>query len=181
MSAAPVATSNAATAHPATARVVAHNLRRLMALYSLTYDEVVEAAGLDHRTVRAIARAEKNAHARTLRQLAEGLGVAVEELFVDAGSIAAAGFDEATNPIVSQVIESHAALFEGWSAGDFAELHSRFGHGGELNEEGTIRAAEAMNRKREVVHKARVVLESSDGPLLEEFVRMLYDRVQKTE
>lgn len=160
------------------ARVVAHNVRRLMASFDMTYDQVVEASGLDQRTVRAIARAEKNTHARTLRRLAEGFGVAVEELFVDAGSIAAAGFDEATNPVVSQVIESHAGVFEGWSAGDFAELHSRFGHGGELNERGTLEAAEQMNRKREVIAQARVVLETSDGKLLEEFVKMLYERVQ---
>lgn len=170
-----------ATPRAASASVVAHNVRRLMARFDMTYDHLVEATGLDERTVRAIARGEKNPHARTLRRLAAGIGVAVEELFVDAASIAAAGFDEATNPLVSEVIESRGELFDGWSAGDFAELHSRFGHGGELSEEGAVEAAHQMNRRREVLAQARVVLESSDGELLEEFVKMLYDRVRLTE
>lgn len=170
-----------ATPRAASASVVAHNVRRLMARFDMTYDHLVEATGLDERTVRAIARGEKNPHARSLRRLAEGFGVAVEELFVDAGSIAAAGFDEATNPVVSEVIENHAPLFEGWSAGDFAELHSRFGHGGELSERGTVEVAHQMNRRREVLAQARVVLESSDRELLEEFVKMLYERIQVKE
>lgn len=160
------------------ARVVANNVRRLMASHGMTYDDVVVASELDERTVRGIARGEKNPHARTLLRLAEGFGVEVDELFVDAASIAAAGFDAATNPLVSKAIEANPEAFDGWSAADFAELNSRFGHGGALNEQGALEAAEEMNRKREVLATVRVVLESSDGPLLEEFVRMLYDRVQ---
>lgn len=168
--------SSVAVAHHA--RVVANNIRRLMASHGMTYDDVVVACELDERTVRGIARGEKNPHARTLQRLAEGFGVEVDELFVDAASIAAAGFDAETNPLVSKAIAANPALFEGWSAADFAELSSRFGHGGALSEQGAIEAAEQMNRKREVLAAARVVLESSDGPLLEEFVKMLYERVQ---
>lgn len=163
---------------PSAPQVVAHNVRRLMAKYGMTYDDVVEAAGLDHRTVRGIARGQKNPHARTLKRLADGFGVEVDELFVDAASITAAGFDAATNPVVNQVVESHAEVFDGWTTADFAELASRFGHGGELNEQGALQAAEEMNRKREVVAQVRVILESSDGRLLEDFVELLYERVQ---
>ncbi|QDU54556.1 helix-turn-helix domain-containing protein [Aeoliella mucimassa] len=160
------------------AATVAGNLRRLMAKYHLTYDDVVDASGLDERTVRGIARGETRPHARSLARLATGLGVEVDQLFVDGPSIAAAGFDLATNPVVSQVIESHPELFRDWAAADFAELASRFGHGGSLNEQGAVAAAEQMNRKREVLQQVRVILESTDGPLLEDFVRLLYDRVQ---
>lgn len=152
-----------------------------MAKHDLTYDEVVEASGLDQRTVRGIARGKKNPHARTLRRLADGFGVAVDELFVDAASITAAGFDVATNPVVQQVIESHAELFGGWTAADFAELASRFGHGGALNEEGAVRAAEEMNRHREVLAQVRVILQSGDRHLLEDFVKLLYERAQVRE
>jgi transcriptional regulator with XRE-family HTH domain len=162
----------------ASPQVVAHNVRRLMATHGLTYDDVVEAAGLDQRTVRGIARGQKNPHARTLRRLAEGLGVAVDELFVDVASITSAGFDLATNPMVHRIVESHAELFDGWTMADFAELASRFGHGGALSEEGALAAAEAMNRKREVLARVRVILESGDGRLLEDFVELLYQRVQ---
>lgn len=159
-------------------QAVAHNVRRLMAKHGMTYDDVVEASGLDQRTVRGIARGEKNPHARTLRRLAEGLGVAVDELFVDVASITLAGFDQATNPVVNQIVESHPELFEGWATADFAEIASRFGQGGALSEEGALAAAEAMNRKREVLAQARVILESSDGRLLEDFVKLLYERVR---
>lgn len=161
--------------------MVPGNLRRLMAKYRLTYDDVVDASGLDQRTVRGIARGETRPHARTLARLATGLGVEVDELFVDGPSIAAAGFDLATNPVVSQVIESHPELFDGWSTADFAELASRFGHGGALNEQGALAAAAETNRRREVLAQVRVVLESNDGALLEDFVRMLYERVQVKE
>ena len=160
------------------AATVPGNLRRLMAKHQLTYDDVVECSGLDERTVRGIARGETRPHARTLARLAAGLGVEVDELFVDGPSIAAAGFDQATNPVVSQVIESHPELFEYWSAADFAELASRFGHGGALNEQGAVAAAEQMNRKRQVLAQVRVILESTDGPLLEDFVHLLFERVQ---
>lgn len=162
----------------ASPQVVAHNVRRLMAKHGLTYDDVVEASGLDQRTVRGIARGEKNPHARTLQRLAAGFGVEVDELFVDVASMSAAGFDRATNPVVNEVVESHAQVFEGWTTADFAELASRFGHGGALSEQGALEVAAAMNRKREVLAKARVVLESGDGKLLADFVELLYERVQ---
>jgi transcriptional regulator with XRE-family HTH domain len=159
-------------------QAVAHNVRRLMARHGMTYDDVVEASGLDQRTVRGIARAEKNPHARTLQRLAAGFGVAVDELFIDGACLAVAGFDRATNPMVDQIVESYPELFDGWTTADFAELASRFGHGGGLTEEGALEAAETMNRKREVLARARVILESSDARLLEEFIKLLYERVK---
>lgn len=171
------------------AQVVANNVRRLMAKHGITYDQVVEACGLDHRTVRGIARGEKRPHAKTLHRLAEGLGVTPDELFVDAASISQAAahsglsseFDEATNPAVSRVVETHAELFQGWSSADYAELFSRFGKGGELTEQGAMEAAHALNHKRRLLARARVVLESSDGELLAEMIEMLYKRVQVTQ
>lgn len=171
------------------AQVVANNVRRLMAGHGLTYDQVVEACGLDHRTVRGIVRGEKRPHAKTLHRLAEGLGVTADELFIDAASISQAAahgnpsgqFDRSTNPAVSRVVESHAELFDGWSSTDYAELFSRFGKGGELTEDGAIEAAELMNRKRQLIARACVVLESSDSELLAEFIEMLYKRVQITK
>ena len=175
MSTTTISSINSAVVCP---RVVAHNVRRLMANHAMTYDDLVEASGLDQRTVRGIARGKTHPHARTLRRLADGFGVAVDELFVDAASISVAGFDRATNPLVSQVVEKYSEIFAGWTTADFAELSSRFGHGGALNEQGALRAAKQMNRKREVLARARVILESGDGRLLEDFVNLLYERAQ---
>jgi len=163
---------------PSDAQRVAHNLRRLMVRFDLTYQAVVEASGLDERTVRSIAHGRKRPHARTLHRLAEGFGVAADEFFVDSATIDSAGFDAATNHMVGEVIQSHPELFEGWTARDYAELYSRFGKGGALTEAGALAAAEHMNHKRQVLDRVRILLESSDGPLLADFVELLYARIQ---
>ncbi|MGI9456854.1 MAG: helix-turn-helix domain-containing protein, partial [Aeoliella sp.] len=143
------------------AQLVAYNLRRLMARQGITYDDVVEASGLDGRTIRGIARGEKKPHAKSLHRLAGAFGVSADELYLDAATFVAASFDEATNPVVGQVVEEHSEVFEGWSSRDFAELYSRFGHGGQFTEEGALEAAEQMNGKRQVVNQVRVILESA--------------------
>lgn len=160
------------------ALVVACNFRRLMARDSLTYDDVVEASGLDQRTIRGIALGNKKPHARTLHQLADGLGVTADELFIDAATISSAGFDEATNPVVRRVVHDHPHECNDWSAADFAELYSRFGHGGELTEEGVLQVIDRMNHHRDVLRRARIVLESGDAGLLADFVELLYQRIQ---
>ncbi len=57
------------------------NLRRLMARLGMTLEQVVEATGLSQRTVKALLAGKSKPHARTLHQLAEGLGVSSDELF----------------------------------------------------------------------------------------------------
>ncbi|HWC88644.1 MAG TPA: helix-turn-helix transcriptional regulator, partial [Pirellulales bacterium] len=60
----------------------ASNLRRLMARLNLTVREVSERTGLDQRTIKGILRGDNSKpHARTLHQLAAGLGADVDELF----------------------------------------------------------------------------------------------------
>lgn len=144
----------------------------------MTYEDVVVASGLDARTVRGIARGENQPRARTLHKLAEGLGVAADELFTPPTGLSQEAFDAATNPTVGRVRESNPEVFDGWSAEDFAELASRFGVGGELTEPGAIAEAEAMNVKRAVLRRAKVILETGHGKLLSELVDVLYERIQ---
>lgn len=147
----------------------------------MKYEEVVEATGLDARTVRGIARGDQRPHARTLHKLVEGLGVSTEELFAPPTGLSAAAFDAATNPAVDRVRNSHPAVFDGWAADDFAELASQFGVGGELTDTGALEKAKAINAKREVLRQTKVVLETSRGGLLAEFVQVLYERVCVSE
>lgn len=158
------------------ARLLVINLRRIMARQTLTYEDVCQATGLDERTVRAIARAQNTPHARTISKLAAGLGVAVDELF-QAPINPQRAFDRATNPIVDETIAKHKELFHSWREEDVDELHSRFGVGGQLTEDGVLEAARAMNDKRELRHLADIVYESSEAWILAEFVRMLHRRV----
>jgi transcriptional regulator with XRE-family HTH domain len=151
------------------------NVRRLMAQQGLTQADVVAATGLDERTVRSLMRGMAQPHARTLHKFAMGLGVEVDELFRDSTDGAAA-FDRATNPAVAAAIERHPTVFARWTAGEFEELTSRVGVGGELTETGALAAAEAMNDRRQLLERVALLLESSEGELLREFVAMLYRR-----
>ena len=63
------------------ARLLAHNVRRLMAQLAMTYEDLVDATGLDSRTIRGIVRGAHTPQARTLHKLAEGLGVSTDDLF----------------------------------------------------------------------------------------------------
>lgn len=160
------------------AETVAANVRRLMARDGLTFHDVVEATGLDERTVRGLVRGVNNPHARTLHKFAQGLGVAVDELFQPAASSPQA-FDRATNPVVESVVEAHAELFETWTEAHFDELYSQFGTGGPLSEAGVLAAAQAINAKRSLLRQVCIILESGESELLADFVQLLYRRVNE--
>ena len=153
------------------------NLLRLMAVRGLTMCGVAEQTGLHVRTVRGILRGDKKPHAQTLHRLAEGLGVAVDEFFVDPAQLLYRRFDRQTNPVVAEVIENHRELFHGWSEADFDELHSRVGAGGALTVEGALAAARQMNRRRELHAKLDLLLESSQAEVAAGILNVLYEKV----
>jgi transcriptional regulator with XRE-family HTH domain len=152
------------------------NVKRLMVRLDMKLADVVEATGLDERTVRSILRGTTRPHARTLHKLAAGLGVDPDELFQDPRE-AMSAFDRAANPAVAEVMESHPRLFAQWTPADFEELFSRVAVGGELTEHGAIVAAQAMNRRRDLMKQVAVILESGEAEHLREFIAMLYRRV----
>ena len=156
---------------------VATNLRRLMARWGLTLEQVVEMSGLHERTIKGILTGTKP-HARTLHLLATGLGVASDELFQDPSLLAHRLFDRHTNPVVDQIVASYPQWFEGWNERDFDELYSCFGTGGGLTEEGTIATVQAMNNKRRIYHRVALLLESGEADLLSAIVDVLYQRIE---
>jgi transcriptional regulator with XRE-family HTH domain len=158
------------------AAAIATNVRRLMARDGLTYVDVVEATGLDERTVRGLMRGANRPHARTLHRLARGLGVSGDELFQPPPA-SARQFDRATNSLVDAVVAAHPPLFEGWSDADFDELYSRFGTGGALNETGVLAAAEAIGTKRSLLQQVSIILETGESDLLRSVIELLYRRV----
>jgi transcriptional regulator with XRE-family HTH domain len=162
------------------AAAVAGNLRRIMARDGLTFEQVVAATELDERTLRSLARGVTHPHARTLHKLAQGLGVSIDELFQPVARTASQQFDRATNSLVESCVARHAQLFRNWSQGDFDELYSRFGTGGQLTEDGILTAAQATNIKRDLWRQVSVILESGEAELLSQFVDILYGRVTST-
>jgi transcriptional regulator with XRE-family HTH domain len=151
-----------------------------MARDGLTFQEIVEATGLDERTLRGLVRGTNNPHARTLHKLAQGLDVPVDELFQASGMSPQRAFDEATNPAVENAVQVHAEIFHGWSDAEISELASQFGTGGPLTEAGVLAAAEAINAKRALLRQVSVILESGESELLSEFVKLLYQRIRVT-
>lgn len=55
-------------------------LKELRRLRALSQQELAEESGVGRATISRIERGETGAHGRTLRRLAEALGVGVEEL-----------------------------------------------------------------------------------------------------
>ncbi len=159
----------------------AANVRRLMASMDMTQSQVAEATGLDGRTLRSILQGDSQPHARTLHKLAEGLGVSVDELFQEPGllgncALTASSFDRATNPIAVDAVEAHPELFRDWTVAEFNELFSRMAVGGELTEAGTLAAARKMNERRELMRQVAVILESTEGDVLRDFIQLMYRR-----
>ncbi len=160
----------------------ATNLRRLMARQGLSVLQVVERTGLDERTIKTIlSGANSRPHARTLFQLAQGLGVDSDELFQTPGLLSHRAFDRRTNPVVEQVVAAEPALFADWSTADFDELYSRFGHGGALTAEGTRAVVEQMNRQRDVHRKVALLLQTSQADVLQGLVNVLYEKIASHE
>jgi transcriptional regulator with XRE-family HTH domain len=153
------------------------NLQRLMAAVGLSIHALAEHTGLDERTIRGILNRGNKPHIRTLHRLASGLGVKVDELFLDPAQLLYRRFDRQTNPVVAEVIETHKELFAGWTEGDFDELHSRVGAGGALTEEGAVAVVRHMNQKRELHEKLDLLLESSHADLAGGIVDLLYEKV----
>jgi transcriptional regulator with XRE-family HTH domain len=153
------------------------NLLRLMAAAELSIQDVAQRSGLDERTIRSIARGVHRPHARTLHRLAQGLGVPVDEFFVDPAQLLYRRFDRRTNPLVEEVLQGHPQLFEGWGEADFDELHSRVGSGGPLTFEGALSAVRAMNRKRELHDKLEVLLETGQAKTVGGILDLIYEQV----
>ena len=153
------------------------NLLRLMAVRGWSVREVAERTGLDERTIRGILGGGNKPHPQTLHRLADGLGVMVDEFFVDPAQLLYRHFDRHTNPVVAEVIETHGKFFEGWTEADFDELHSRVGTGGALTVEGTLKAVCHMNHKRELHEMLDLLMESSQADATAGILKVLCDKI----
>ncbi|MFG0333454.1 MAG: helix-turn-helix domain-containing protein, partial [Maioricimonas sp. JB049] len=137
--------------------------------------ELERRAGIARGTFYRMKRGEtENPRRSTLKMLADALEMSVDDLvrgaradsrrgagpFGTADGAEQRAFDRVTNPVVAIVEQERPRLFTGWSTDDWDELYSTFGTGGELNPQGVQAAAEAINRRRETVHRLHVVMET---------------------
>lgn len=152
------------------------NLQRLMAATGISMHDLSQRSGVDERTIRGLLRGNKP-HARTLHKLAGGLDVSADEFFVDPTQLLYRHFDRATNPLVEEIVESRPELFQNWTEADFDELHSRFGAGGALTQEGVVKSIQRMNRKREAIEKLNLLFETGAGDLLGGIIDLFYEKL----
>ena len=153
------------------------NLQRLVAAAGMSIHQVASLTGLDQRTIRGILNGVKKPHARTLHRLAAGLGVSMDEFFIDPARLLYRCFDRLTNPMVEEVLADHSELFDGWTQADFDELNSRVGMGGPLTKEGALSAVRLMNRKRELHGKLDLLMESSHAEVDADILDVLYKKI----
>jgi transcriptional regulator with XRE-family HTH domain len=136
------------------------NMARLMAARGLSLRQLAEQTRLDERTLRGILNHGHKPHIRTLHRLASGLGVNVDEFFVNPAQLLYRRFDQQTNPLVAKAMETHRELFDGWAEIDFDTLHRRMGTNGDLTLDNTLEAVRHMNYKRDLHKKFDQLLES---------------------
>jgi len=152
------------------------NLSRLMAVRGWTWEQLAQTTGVDTRTIRNILENAHKPRPETLHRLARGLGVAVDEFFVDPARLLYRCFDRRANPVVAEIVEEHRELFEGWTEADFDELHSRVGTGGALTVEGALAVVNHQNHKRRLHERLDVLLESSHAELTADILNVLYGK-----
>ncbi len=92
----------------------------------------------------------------------------------------AAAFDRATNPAVAEVARERPEVFDGWTSEDWEEINSQFGVGGQLTPLGALKAAEAINEKRETVRQLQVVLDTHLRDVAREVIETFYRMVKAT-
>lgn len=157
-------------------RYVRANLEKQLVEQGLTLCELAKNTGLDLRTVKSMLRKDgPRPHARSVYRLARGLGIPPTAL-LSPPRFKQNQFDRQTNPVIDEVIADHPRLFSGWSEREFDELYSRFGTGGALTYQGTIDAAEATNRRRQLISKVALLMETTEADLLTSIVETLYKR-----
>lgn len=179
-------------ATPRTAWVVAERIQRHRLQKGWDQGDLARRAGVSRTTLYSLERGlTRSPRATTLAALAKALGVEVEELLPEIAvpevihpsdsSSSPAGrqrdFDRRTNPLVADVEQDSPELFRGWSESDWDELYSTFGVGGALTRAGVATAATELNRKREVVRRLQIVLETHLSEVAARTIDVLYDLV----
>jgi len=146
--------------------------------------ELAARAGVSRTTLYQIERGGvSRPRPSTLKRIADALQVEIEEIAAEpflsvrgqqASPSLRGRFDRSTNTSVDEVCEQSPELFSGWSAGEWEELYSTFGTGGQLTPQGVVQTAVHINRKREVMHRLNVLLETHLRDVAVSLVDSLY-------
>jgi DNA-binding XRE family transcriptional regulator len=169
-------------------------IARLVEECGWNQEEFARSADLNRLTVRSIFQGgERRLHNATVSACARALGLSVNDLRIlpldrllprmqnrpsSAGSRVRELYERATQPELVAWIERNPERAAKLTADEIDELLSVQGTGGPLNAFGVAHFVELIERKRRLLNQVSVVAGTEYIDLLEQFVGLLYEKIQ---
>ncbi|MBI2805284.1 MAG: helix-turn-helix transcriptional regulator [Planctomycetes bacterium] len=156
-------------------------------------EEFARNADLNRLTVRSIFRGPpRKLHNATVQSCARALGVSVHDLLTQpiekllprmrvalpVNDQARVLYEQATQPELLAWLERNPDRAAQLSPQEIDELLSLQGTGGPLTEFGVAHHVEQIERRRRILEHVAVIAATEHVDLLEQFVRILYERIQ---
>jgi transcriptional regulator with XRE-family HTH domain len=175
---------------------LAAKIARLVEERGWNQEDFARIAGLNRQTVRQILLpiGDRRLRNATIGACARALGLSVNDLrtqtlerllprmarpaLVEGDSARARGFEQATQPELLAWLERNPDRAQQMNGEEIDELLSLQGTGGPLTAFGVEHFVELIERKRQLIHKVHAIAGTEYLDLLEQFVGLLYDKVQ---
>jgi transcriptional regulator with XRE-family HTH domain len=168
-------------------------IARLVQERGWNQEQFARYADLNRLTVRSILNdSARKLHNATVQACARALGVSVQDLLTQPIEnllprmrvpIAPTEslrilYEHATQPELLEWMKNHPERTAELSASDVDELLSLQGTGGPLTTEGVEHHVKEIERRRKILDEAAVVAGTEYIELLEQFVHVLYEKIQ---
>jgi transcriptional regulator with XRE-family HTH domain len=170
-------------------------IARLVQERGWNQEDFARHTGLNRQTVRDILQARPDRRLRndTIRRCARALGLSVNDLYSlplerllarldspapNGDSAARQLYDQATQPELQAWLERNPDRARQFEPDEMDELLSLQGTGGPLTHIGVEHFVGLIERKRQLVHKVHAIAGTEYLDLLEQFVDLLYEKVQ---
>jgi transcriptional regulator with XRE-family HTH domain len=170
-------------------------IARLVQERGWNQEDFVRHTGLNRQTVREIlqGRSDRRLRNDTISRCARGLGITVNDLYslplerllarlslpaTDSAFLSRQRYDRATQPELQAWLERNPDRARQLQPEEMDELLSLQGTGGPLTRIGVEHFVGLIERKRQLVQKVHAIAGTEYLDLLEQFVDLLYDKVQ---
>lgn len=168
-------------------------IARLVKERGWSIDAFAKNAELNRLTIRAIfVGPPRKLHNATVSACARALGLSVNDLLTQpiekllpkmrlplpARESARVLYEQATQPELLAWLQNHPERAADMSPEEIDELLSLQGTGGPLTEFGVAHFVEQIERRRKILEQAAVIAGTEYVDLLEQFVGLLYEKIQ---
>jgi transcriptional regulator with XRE-family HTH domain len=175
---------------------LSRKIARLVEERGWNQEDFARNSGLNRQTVRQILnpRGDRRLRNATISACAQALGLSVSELRnwplerllprmytrrpAESDDAVRRLYEEATQPHLLAWIERNPERARGLTGAEIDELLSLQGTGGPLSMIGVEHFVESIERKRKLVQKVHTVAGTEYLELLEQFVGLLFEKVQ---